>query len=585
MSAPSLVMAMPGGLGVMQRQLHEAEERARVLEAHINSLPQHRQPPPGYLQQPMPGHYAPPQQQLPPAPKPAEEKKEGCKIPGWVLQWTSMLVCTAIYFVVGAFVYLEFEPDWTPTQAVYFLMVTMSTVGYGDMSPTSDGAKVFTVIWIFTGLLAVFSQLGACIGSLVTPITRGGRNILDKCFPKNMIDIDGDGEADFAYPRHFIIYYAKGLFPSILLNVGLQMGSAAVFHAIEGWGYGDAVYHCFVTATTVGYGDISIATEEGRIWATFHILFSVVLLAEMLASVGELGEERRIALERLGQLQRQLDANMLSGLLANAAAMRAGDKEYDANQLPPAEDLNETEFVICMLLQMGITKIERVRPLIKKFRSLDKDGSGRLGQDDLQLALSQPTGADAAAGVRGSKGSAKTMPYDMAPPGAAMYGYPYAGAGQQPHPAYQQPVYQQPPYQHQQPSHVPQSTYYQPQQQQVMSPSQVVPAPNVPASIAAAFMAADVDKDGKLDPAEFARAIQAMQGPPQGVGAPPAQEQWGAAAPPPASPPYARQMPVGSIQLPPLRPPPGFQQPGVNYDLAAPVRRGPFAPPPPYKSH
>ena len=60
-----------------------------------------------------------------------------------------------------------------------------------------------------------------------------------------------DGDADFAYPRHPIIFYFKGLLPSLLLNATLQLASAAIFSAVEGWNFGDAFYHCLVTATTV----------------------------------------------------------------------------------------------------------------------------------------------------------------------------------------------------------------------------------------------------------------------------------------------------------------------------------------------
>ena len=40
-----------------------------------------------------------------------------------------------------------------------------------------------------------------------------------------------------------------------------------------------------------------------------------------------------------------------------------------------------------MLLQLDICKMRHVRPFIKKFRALDADGSGRLGKDDLELAV------------------------------------------------------------------------------------------------------------------------------------------------------------------------------------------------------
>ena len=59
-----------------------------------------------------------------------------------------------------------------------------------------------------------------------------------------MIDIDEDGEADFPIPRHPIIYYSKYLAPYLLLNIAVQLISAAIFCALEGWTYSIALYHC-----------------------------------------------------------------------------------------------------------------------------------------------------------------------------------------------------------------------------------------------------------------------------------------------------------------------------------------------------
>ena len=44
------------------------------------------------------------------------------------------------------------------------------------------------------------------------------------------------------------------------------------------------MYHCLVTATTVGYGDVTIQTQGGKLWASFHILFSVAMIGETISS-------------------------------------------------------------------------------------------------------------------------------------------------------------------------------------------------------------------------------------------------------------------------------------------------------------
>jgi hypothetical protein len=58
---------------------------------------------------------------------------------------------------VGTVVYSILE-DWSILNSLYFCVVTLSTIGYGDYTPTNDAAKVFTIIYIFVGVgtLGVF---------------------------------------------------------------------------------------------------------------------------------------------------------------------------------------------------------------------------------------------------------------------------------------------------------------------------------------------------------------------------------------------------------------------------------------------
>lgn len=42
--------------------------------------------------------------------------------------------------------------------ALYFTIVTMSTVGYGDLSPRADGLRAFTVVYILFGVTIAFYE-------------------------------------------------------------------------------------------------------------------------------------------------------------------------------------------------------------------------------------------------------------------------------------------------------------------------------------------------------------------------------------------------------------------------------------------
>lgn len=60
---------------------------------------------------------------------------------------------SALFFLltIGTIVYHRLE-DWTWIQSLYFTVVTLATVGYGDLHPTSDASRLFTVFFILFGV-------------------------------------------------------------------------------------------------------------------------------------------------------------------------------------------------------------------------------------------------------------------------------------------------------------------------------------------------------------------------------------------------------------------------------------------------
>jgi hypothetical protein len=71
-------------------------------------------------------------------------------------KWIAIAALAAIAVGTVAYTFLE---HWTPIQALYFSVVTLATVGYGDLHPTSEVSELFTVAYIFLGLgiLAAFA--------------------------------------------------------------------------------------------------------------------------------------------------------------------------------------------------------------------------------------------------------------------------------------------------------------------------------------------------------------------------------------------------------------------------------------------
>jgi voltage-gated potassium channel len=85
--------------------------------------------------------------------------EDGSK-PAW--RDPELRVTTSLLFLtlaVGSIVFTLVE-GWSLLDAFYFCIVTLSTIGYGDLAPKTAAGKLFTIGYIIVGigLLAMFAK-------------------------------------------------------------------------------------------------------------------------------------------------------------------------------------------------------------------------------------------------------------------------------------------------------------------------------------------------------------------------------------------------------------------------------------------
>ena len=62
-----------------------------------------------------------------------------------------LFIYLAVMLLVGM-VFYHFVEHWSWLDSLYFCVVSLATVGYGDLVPTEPISKIFTIIYLINGL-------------------------------------------------------------------------------------------------------------------------------------------------------------------------------------------------------------------------------------------------------------------------------------------------------------------------------------------------------------------------------------------------------------------------------------------------
>jgi voltage-gated potassium channel len=111
-----------------------------------------------------------------------------------------VLVASAGSMLAAGTVVYTFLEGWSMLDSLYFSVVTLATVGFGDLTPTTDLAKLFTIGYIITGIgiLAGFAseltkqrQAGRVVTRLPEEVSQAAQH-----FEKDIEEVTDGGTPD-----------------------------------------------------------------------------------------------------------------------------------------------------------------------------------------------------------------------------------------------------------------------------------------------------------------------------------------------------------------------------------------------------
>uniref|UniRef100_A0A7N6ATC4 Potassium channel domain-containing protein n=2 Tax=Anabas testudineus TaxID=64144 RepID=A0A7N6ATC4_ANATE len=168
---------------------------------------------------------------------------------------------------------------WDLSSAFFFAGTVITTIGFGNISPHTEGGRIFCIVYALLGI-PLFGFLLAGVGDQLGTIFAKGIARVEKMFV----------HWDISQTKIRVISTLLFVLFGCLLFVALP---AAIFKHIEGWSALESLYFVVITLTTIGFGDFVAGGSEIEyldyykpvVW--FWILVGLAYFAAILSMIGD----------------------------------------------------------------------------------------------------------------------------------------------------------------------------------------------------------------------------------------------------------------------------------------------------------
>ncbi|XP_057965186.1 two-pore potassium channel 5 [Malania oleifera] len=244
--------------------------------------------------------------------------------------------------------------------ALYFCIVTMCTIGYGDIVPVSPAAKAFACVFVLVGF--------GFIHILLSGVVNYALDSQESMILRGIEAADGGFSA-----KNYIVDVKKGRM-RIRLKVGLALGvvllcigvGTSALYFVEGLDLVDSVYLAVMSVTTVGYGDRAFQTLPGRLFAAVWLLLSTLAVARAFLYLAE---------ARIDKRHRRI-ANWVLHREITVQDLLAADINHNGF-------ISKSEYIIYKLKEMGKIGEKDLLQICDQFSKLDRNNAGKIALPDL----------------------------------------------------------------------------------------------------------------------------------------------------------------------------------------------------------
>ncbi|XP_068609799.1 potassium channel subfamily K member 3a [Brachionichthys hirsutus] len=160
--------------------------------------------------------------------------------------------------------------QWEFAGSFYFAITVITTIGYGHAAPSTDGGKGFCMLYALLGIpltLVMFQSVGERINTFVRYLLHH----LKRCLGM----------------RHTEVSMVNMVTIGFISCMSTLCVGALAFSHFEGWNFFHAYYYCFITLTTIGFGDyVALQNEQALQTEPQYVAFSFIYILTGLAVIG-----------------------------------------------------------------------------------------------------------------------------------------------------------------------------------------------------------------------------------------------------------------------------------------------------------
>ncbi|XP_061667436.1 potassium channel subfamily K member 3-like [Syngnathoides biaculeatus] len=160
--------------------------------------------------------------------------------------------------------------QWKFAGSFYFAITVITTIGYGHAAPSTHGGKVFCMIYALLGIpltLVMFQSVGERINTFVRFLLHR----LKKCLGMRRTEVSMVNMVTVGF----------------ISCISTLCAGASAFSHFEGWSFFHAYYYCFITLTTIGFGDyVALQNDHALQTKPDYVAFSFIYILTGLAVIG-----------------------------------------------------------------------------------------------------------------------------------------------------------------------------------------------------------------------------------------------------------------------------------------------------------